>query len=560
MLNRLFLQLVETEKMKNILYLFVLILIVSCSSNKIQTDLLVKNATIYTVNENFEKAEAFVVKAGKIEEVGKLQELVNKYDFADVYDAKNQTIIPGIIDAHAHLMYLGISLQQVDLTGTKSYEEVLKRVLDFQKKNKTAYLIGRGWDQNDWTIKEYPTKKELDSLFPDLPVSLERIDGHAMIVNSKALNLAKINSETNIPGGKVILVEGEPSGLLIDTPMQLVWNTYPKKDKDFYIKALKDAEKKCLSFGLTTIDEAGTDRATIKLMDSLQRSGDMAIRIYAMITKDKEDLTYFLNKGIIKTDRMNVRSVKIWADGALGSRGAAMRKHYSDQEGQHGTMITTEKELDSLAKMIVKAGYQMNTHAIGDSANITVLRVYSKSVKNQKDPRWRVEHAQIVSPSDFSYFSKKIIPSIQPSHATSDMYWVEDRVGSHRLMGAYSYKTLLKKSGLVALGTDFPIEKVNPMNTFYAAVARKDIENYPENGFRKEEGLSREETLKGMTIWAAYSNFEENEKGSIEKGKFADFVVLDQNIMTVPEKEIPTIKVVANFINGEMVYDLGKKQ
>ena len=560
MLNRLFLQLVETEKMKNILYLFVLILIVSCSSNKLHTDLLVKNATIYTVNENFEKAEAFVVKAGKIEEVGKLQDLVNKYDFADVYNAKNQTIIPGIIDAHAHLMYLGISLQQVDLTGTKSYEEVLKRVLDFQKKNKTAYLIGRGWDQNDWTIKEYPTKKELDSLFPDLPVSLERIDGHAMIVNSKALNLAKINSETNIPGGKVILVEGEPSGILIDTPMQLVWDTYPKKDKDFYIKALKDAEKKCLSFGLTTIDEAGIDRATITLMDSLQRSGDMALRIYAMITKDKEDLTYFLNKGIIKTDRMNVRSVKIWADGALGSRGAAMRKHYSDQEGQHGTMITTEKELDSLAKMIVKAGYQMNTHAIGDSANITVLRVYSKFVKNQKDPRWRVEHAQIVSPSDFSYFSKKIIPSIQPSHATSDMYWVEDRVGSHRLMGAYSYKTLLKKSGLVALGTDFPIEKVNPMHTFYAAVARKDIENYPENGFRKEEGLSREETLKGMTIWAAYSNFEENEKGSIEKGKFADFVVLDQNIMTVSEKEIPTIKVVANFINGEMVYDLGKKQ
>jgi predicted amidohydrolase YtcJ len=381
-----------------------------------------------------------------------------------------------------------------------------------------------------------------------------------MIVNSKALNLAKINSKTNIPGGKVILVKGEPSGLLIDTPMQLVWDTYPKKDKDFYIKALKDAEKKCLSFGLTTIDEAGIDRATITLMDSLQRSGDMALRIYAMITKDKEDLTYFLNKGIIKTDRMNVRSVKIWADGALGSRGAAMRKHYSDQEGQHGTMITTEKELDSLARMIVKAGYQMNTHAIGDSANITVLRVYSKTVKNQKDPRWRVEHAQIVSPSDFSYFSKKIIPSIQPSHATSDMYWVEDRVGSHRLMGAYSYKTLLKKSGLVALGTDFPIEKVNPMHTFYAAVARKDIENYPENGFRKEEGLSREETLKGMTIWAAYSNFEENEKGSIEKGKFADFVVLDQNIMTVPEKEIPTIKVVANFINGEMVYDLSKKQ
>ncbi|MDG1327917.1 MAG: amidohydrolase [Flavobacteriaceae bacterium] len=540
--------------MKNILYLSSLIFFISCA-NKLKADLLVKNATIYTVNENFDLAEAFVIKDGKVEDVGRLQELEKKYEFSEIYDANHQTIIPGIIDAHAHLMYLGTSLQQVDLTGTNSYQEELKSALDFQKQNKTTYLIGRGWDQNDWEIKKFPTKKELDSLFPNLPVSLERIDGHAMIVNTKALNLANINSKTKVPGGKVMLMEGEPSGILIDAPMQLVWNTYPKQDKNFYIKALKDAENKCLSLGLTTVDEAGTDRSTIALMDSLQKTGDMVLRIYAMITKDKKDLNYFLTKGIVKTDRMHVRSVKIWADGSLGSRGAAMREHYSDQDGHHGTMITSEKELDSLAEIIAKADYQMNTHAIGDSANSTVLRVYTKSLKNIKDPRWRVEHAQIVTPKDFNYFSRKIIPSIQPTHATSDMYWVKDRIGSDRMEGSYSYKTLLGKSGLVALGTDFPIETVNPMLTFYAAITRKDLKDYPEKGFRMEEGLTREETLKGMTIWAAYSNFEEKEKGSIEKGKLADFIVLDHNIMTVPPKEIPTIKVVANFINGKMVFD-----
>ena len=250
--------------------------------------------------------------------------------------------------------------------------------------------------------------------------------------------------------------------------------------------------------------------------------------------------------------------MKIWADGALGSRGAAMRAEYSDQPGQYGAMITTESQLDSLAKAIAKAGYQMNTHAIGDSANISVLRVYADAVKDIPDPRWKVEHAQIITPSDFDYFSEKILPSIQPTHATSDMYWAEDRVGPDRIKGAYSFKTLLDKSGIVALGTDFPVERVNPMYTFYSAVARKDLENYPEGGYRMEEGLTREETLKGMTIWAAYSNFEEDEKGSIEVGKFADFTVLDQDIMTIPEDSIPLVKTVATFIDGKKVFELEK--
>ena len=541
--------------MKKLLFLIPILALLSCTSEKVKTDLLVKNANIYTVNENFDVAEAFIVNEGKILEVGSINDLEAKYESKTTFDAKGKTIVPGLIDAHAHLLNLGISMQQVDLVGTKSYLEVLQRVSDFQKIKNSEYIIGRGWDQNDWDVKEFPTKKELDSMYPNTPVSLRRIDGHAMIVNSKAIEMAGITSETKMAGGEVILKNGAPSGVLVDTPMSLVWNTYPKENIEFYIKALKDAQKKCLELGLTTINEAGTDREIIELMDSLQQSGDLSLRIYAMITKDKANLDYYLNKGIVKTDRMNVRSVKIWADGALGSRGAAMRDEYSDQAGQHGAMITDEAEMDSLAKRIVNAGYQLNAHAIGDSANISVLRVYTETLKEIDDPRWKVEHAQIVTSSDFNYFSNKILPSIQPTHATSDMYWAEDRVGSERIKGAYSYKTLLKQSGMVALGTDFPVERVNPMYTFYSAVARKDLENYPEGGYRMEEGLTREETLKGMTIWAAYSNFEEDEKGSIEKGKFADFTVLEKDIMTIPEDEIPTLKVAATFINGEMVYE-----
>jgi len=542
--------------MKNILFIFLLIGLFSCESKKESVDLIVKNGTIYTVNSNFDIAEAFVVKDGIIVEVGDTKTIETKYKAANKIDAQGKIIVPGLIDAHAHLLNLGMSMQQVQLMGTKSYDEVLQRVIDFQNKNQATYIIGRGWDQNDWDVKVFPTKKELDSLFPDTPVSLRRVDGHAMIVNSKALEMAGITAATKMPGGEVLLQDGEPTGLLVDTPMQLVWDTYPEEDLGYYIKAIKDAEGECLRLGLTTINEAGSNKFAIELMDSLQKNSEMSLRIYAMITKDSLDLDYYLYKGRIKTDRMNVRSVKIWADGALGSRGATMKEPYSDQHGQHGAMITDEEELDSLANRIVNAGYQLNTHAIGDSANVSVLRVYTKYLENEKDPRWKVEHAQIVSPADFNYFSHKIIPSIQPTHATSDMYWAEDRVGSERIKGAYSYKTLLEKSGIVALGTDFPVERVNPMHTFYAAVARKDLEHFPEGGYRIEEGLTREETLKGMTIWAAYSNFEESEKGSIEPGKFADFVVLDQDIMTVDLSLIPKVKVLQTYINGEVVFAL----
>ena len=536
------------------LFFLIPLIVFSCASEKKPADLLVTNATIYTVDDAFNTVEAFVVKDGKILESGPEVQLKKNYDAREVFDAKGRTIVPGLIDAHAHLYNLGVTLQQVDLVGTKSYREALDRVVAFQKEKNVKFISGRGWDQNDWEIKEFPTKEMLDSLFPDTPVALTRIDGHALWVNSKALEMAGITASTKVPGGEVVLKDGEPSGILVDRPMYLVYNTMEGRTAEFNIQALKDAEEICFSYGLTTINEAGTTRGIIELIDSLQKNGEMELRVYAMIRSDVATLDHFLNKGIIKTERLNVRSVKGVADGALGSRGAAMRAEYSDQPGQFGAMITTEEELKAMARRIADAGYQFNTHAIGDSANISVLRVYDEVLKDKSDPRWKVEHAQIVTPEDFKYFSEKILPSVQPTHATSDMYWAEDRVGPDRIQGAYSFKTLLDRAGIIALGTDFPVERVNPMLTFYAAVARKDLEQYPEGGYRMQEGLSREETLRGMTIWAAYSNFEEGEKGSIEAGKFADFVVLDRDIMKVDEDSIPQTKVSSTFLNGKQVY------
>ncbi len=531
-----------------------LLLFFSCDTKKQEVDLLVKNATIYTVNNSFETAEAFVISNGKIRDVGDLAILEKTYHPKEVYDANGKTIVPGLIDAHAHFYGLGLSLQQVDLVGTKSFQEVLDSLVAFQKKHSKKFILGRGWDQNDWDVKEFPNNEELDKLFPNTPVAIRRIDGHAMLVNSKTLQLAGITPQTIINGGEALIKNGKLTGVLIDNAMELVTKIIPEPTKEDKIKALLDAQKICLENGLTTIDDAGLDKEIIDLIATLQQENKLKIRIYAMLSYNAQNLAYYLPKGPQKTDRLSVRSVKMYADGALGSRGAALLKPYNDMPNHCGIIISNEKPLHTIAQRVVEAGFQLNTHAIGDSANRMVLKVYKQVLATTDNARWRIEHAQVVAPTDFKYFSKNIIPSIQPTHATSDMYWAEDRLGSERIKGAYAYKTLLKQAGIVALGTDFPIEKVNPMLTFYAAIARKDLNNYPENGFFKEQALTREEALKGMTIWAAYANFEENEKGSIEIGKWADFTVLDTNIMQASVEETPKTKVIATFINGERVF------
>ena len=531
--------------------LFFLIVLASCNKQE-KVDLLIINANVYTVDDNFSMATAMAVKDGKIIDVGSSDDLKTKYATSKTLDVEGKTILPGLIDAHCHFYGLGLQQQKVDLTGTKSFDEVLQRIVDFQNEKNVSYITGRGWDQNDWEIKEFPNKEKLDELFPETPVSIRRIDGHALLANQAAIDLAGVTINTPFSGGDILKKDGKLTGIFIDNPMGLIDSKIPRPSTKEATRALKDAEKICFDLGLTTVNDAGLSRGAIDLIDSLQKSGELKIKVYAMVSASPQNLDYYLNNGIIKTDRLHVRSFKFYGDGALGSRGAAMRSPYSDSPGHYGALVNDIETLKTTAKRIADSDFQMNTHAIGDSANHIILQTYKDVLKDKEDRRWKIEHAQIISPEDFALFDD-IIPSIQPTHATSDMYWAEDRVGPERIKGGYAYKDLLNQYGKVALGTDFPVEKVNPMLTFYAAVARKDLDNYPKGGFQMENALSREETLKGMTIWAAFSNFEENEKGSIEIGKSADFVILDKDIMEVSLEEVPNVIVLETYVNGEKV-------
>lgn len=544
--------------MKHILKLGAFSLIVSMvlgsCQNKEKADLIIQSAKVYTVDQQMSQVEAFAIKDGKFIAVGTNQEINDAYQSVEIQDLEGRPVYPGFIDAHCHFFGLGMNQQQADLLGTTSYEEMLERLQGFVKDHPNEFVLGRGWDQNDWEDTSYPTKEALDSLFPDTPVVLSRIDGHAYLVNQKALDLAGITAQTKVEGGEIVLEDGQPTGVLIDNPMALIQEIIPQIDNATATKALLDAQQQCFQYGLTTVDDAGLSKDIIMLIDSLQKEGSLDMRVYAMVSNTTADLDFFLERGVMKTKNLHVRSVKAYADGALGSRGAALKEPYSDQHDHFGAMVTPVSEIQKLADRLAKTDYQLNTHAIGDSANVVVLKAYEKALEGQKDRRWRVEHAQVIDNEDFQYFSDNIIPSVQPTHATSDMYWAEERLGSQRIQGAYAYKTLLDQAGRIALGTDFPVEYVSPFLTFYAATARKDVKGYPNSGFQAKEALSREEALKGMTIWAAYSNFEEKEKGSIEAGKWADFVILEKDIMTIPLGEIPEMKAYKTYVAGKQVY------
>ncbi len=540
--------------MKRILLLFALLFLISCQQkNKIVVDSVVLNAAIYTVNTTFDTASAMAIKEGRIVAIGSNEEITTKFEAKNTIEAKGKFIYPGLIDAHCHFYGFGLSLQEVDLRGTKSMDEIISRLKAFQKAKKLDFIIGNGWDQNDWAIKKYPNKAILDTYFPNIPVVLNRVDGHAMIVNSRALTLANITKHTKATGGQIEISNGEPTGILVDNPMELIIKIIPKPSRKTQIAALLDAEKVMFDYGLTTINDAGLDPEIIDLMDSLQKAKAMKVNVYAMISANQKNIDLYLKKGIYKTDNLNVRSFKMYGDGALGSRGACLHKAYSDSPKQFGALLSPISDLKSIAQQIAKSPFQLNSHAIGDSANTVLLKIYKEVLTGKKDRRWKIEHAQVLKEADFDYFKLGIIPSVQPTHATSDMYWAQDRLGKERIKNAYAYKKLLQKSGIVALGTDFPVEEVNPMLTFHAAVSRKDSKGYPKGGFQMENGLTREETLRGMTIWAAFSNFEEKEKGSLEVGKWADFVLFDQDLMKMDESKIPFIKPTHTFTKGSQV-------
>ena len=522
----------------------------SCSDSRIEVDTLFVNAEIYTVDSDFNTAEAIAIKGDKILAVGSVEKLQSNYEAAETIDAKGKVMLPGLIDAHAHLYNLGLKLSQVDLDETQSFDDVVSKVVNYQKNHlNKKYIIGRGWDQNDWDVQEFPTKDTLDKLFPETPVTLTRIDGHAMLVNQAALDFAEIDESTKVFGGEILKKDGKLTGILIDNPLSKIRNSFPETDRKAQVEALQSAEKVALSYGLTTLVDAGLKAEVIHLINDLQQSDEMKIRIYAMLSNNQSEIDSFLDSGILKTNKLNVRSVKVYADGALGARGAALKSEYSDQKNHFGSLIIDLDDFKTLAGKLSESEFQMNTHAIGDSANYVVLKTYDSLLKTETDRRWRVEHAQVMDVADYNLFDgENIIPSVQPTHATSDMYWAEDRLGKDRIKHAYAYENLLEAAGKIALGTDFPIEKVN------AAVARQDLEEFPENGFNPENALSREETLRGMTIWAAYANFEDNEKGSLEPGKFADFIFIDQDIMNVDIHKVPETKVLQTFIGGKEVY------
>ncbi len=534
----------------------VLIALVSMSCNKEKADFIVVDAKIYTVNQSFEIVESIAVKDGKIIAVGSSKAIQSKFESEKIISMKGKFIYPGFIDAHSHFYgYGAMILREVDLTGTKSFDEVIDRIKKFRLDNKTAWIEGRGWDQNDWEVKEFPTKQLLDEAFPDVPIYLTRIDGHAAVVNSKALQIAEIDEFTKIKGGEILLEKGKPNGILIDNAMSLVVNKIPKFSSLENSKALLKAQENCFAVGLTGVCDAGLDKEMVLLIDSMHKAGDLKMPIYAMLNPTDENFEYFVKKGIYKTDYLTVSSIKLYADGALGSRGAKLLKPYSDKENYSGILVAEPEYFDKMAEFAYKHNYQLNTHCIGDSAVRLILKTYAKYLKGKNDKRWRIEHSQVVDNNDFDLFGKfNIIPSIQTTHATSDMYWAEKRLGSERIKNAYAYKKLLNTNDWLPNGSDFPIEKIDPLLGFYAAISRKDLDLFPQGGFQFENALSREEALKAMTIWAAKAAFEENVKGSIEIGKFADFVVCNLDIMEVAESEIFKTQILQTYVHGEKVF------
>ncbi len=527
-------------------------------AQKKKADLILYNAKIYTVDAKFSTASAMVIINGKIEATGNTKMLLAQYEAKEKTDANGKIVFPGFIDAHAHFLGYGLGLQTADLVGTESWDDILSHLAEFVKQRNiqsNQWIIGRGWDQNDWATKEFPTKERLDVAFPNNPVLLTRVDGHAAIANQKALDLAAVNSNTKLSGGEVEVKEGKLTGILVDNAVRLVSSKIPAPSYQQLRIALLDAQKNCFAVGLTTVEDCGVNYSTAVLMNELQKKGDLQMRIYAMLSDAPANFKWANSNGKIKTPYLNVSSFKVYADGALGSRGACLLQPYTDKPEWSGFLLSSPQHFDSVAAVIYKMGWQMNTHAIGDSGNRTILNIYGKYLKGKNDRRWRIEHSQVINKADFSLFGDyNIVPSVQPTHATSDMYWAEKRVGSERVKGAYAFKDLMKQNGWIPLGTDFPVEDISPFKTFYAAVFRVDAKGFPAGGFQMENALSREEAIKGMTIWAAKSNFEEGEKGSLEKGKWADFIIIDKNLMTIDAKDVLTTSVLSTYIAGKKVY------
>jgi len=528
-------------------------------------DLIVTNARIYTVDDTRPVVAAMAVRDGRIVFTGSVREaMALKGSATRMLDLAGRTVIPGMVDAHAHLLGLGQSLQTVNLVGAKSYDEVIARVVA-RAQNVPAgqWIIGRGWDQNQWGDTRFPTHEALSRALPNNPVYLERIDGHAQLANAAAMKAASVTAATKDPsGGKVLrTASGEPTGVFVDNATSLVDKAIPKSTRDETRKAIRAAIAESQHWGLVGLHDAGESRATIDLMEEMAKAGEIDFRLYVMVSDDSADVAHYLARGPqsgLYDNHLWLRSIKLYADGALGSRGAALLEPYSDDPNNKGLLLTAPAHIQDVAVRALKAGFQVNTHAIGDRGNRVVLDAYDAALKLQPaaDHRFRVEHAQILNHDDIPRFAQLgVIPSMQAVHQTSDMYWAGSRLGQGRLLGAYAWRSLLETGVVVPNGSDFPVEAVNPLLSFHSSVARQDAENWPAGGWLPEQRMTREEALKSMTIWPAFAAFQESIMGSLSVGKLADFVVLDRDIMTVADRDILGTRVIATYIGGKPVYE-----
>ena len=518
--------------------------LMSSCTQKTSVDLIVHNANIYTVDNDFSKAQAFAVKDGKFVAVGDEATIMRQYAATETIDAQGGAVYPGFMDGHCHFTGYGENLVRwADLKGCRSFDEVIERLKVHDSLYPSEWLLGRGWDQNLWEVAEFPDNTKLAEVFPNKKVLLTRVDGHAVLVSKEVLALANINENTKMDGGMAIVKDGRCTGVLLDNLADAAKALVPKMETAQRVQAFMKAQENCMGVGLTSVTDAGLDIATIELIDSLQQAGQLKMHVNAMVNPDDETMDHFMKQGVIDKERLTVRSVKIYADGALGSRGAKLLEPYTDDPENTGLIVESDDFYRHVCQKAYDASYQVCCHAIGDGGVRHILNIYSEHLKGQNDLRWRIEHSQVVDEADFQrYGDLSVIPSIQTTHCTSDMDWADERLGD-RIKNAYAYQQLLQQNGWLINGTDFPIEDISPIYTFYAAVARKHLDGTPAEGFQMENALTREQALRSITIWVAKGCFLEARKGSIEVGKDADFVILDRDIMTVAENEIPQTKV-----------------
>lgn len=532
-----------------------------CGFRSTPADLVLHNGLVLTLDEANTEAKAIAVRDGRIVEVGAERAILNKYSAAREVDLRGAVVVPGLMDAHAHFVGYAKGLANADLVGTASEEEVLAQMQAHAARVEQGWVIGRGWDQNDWAVAQFPDRAAgLDAIFPDRPVLLERVDGHAVWANRVALDLAGFTPETDIFGGELLRnADGELTGVLLDKAADSLQAWVPELDSAQLAEWMEEAARRLVAAGLTHITDAGLGPDEVAALRAAQASGSVPLRFSVMVSDQPDVLDHFLPLGpqIDTACRLDVRAVKFYMDGALGSRGAALLEPYSDRPDSKGLFLQNEEDYRAKLERVKAAGFQAATHSIGDAAVRRVQHHYGELLGGVNDLRWRIEHAQVVHKNDVQAFQDfTIIPSVQPTHATSDMYWAGQRLGRNRVRRAYIYNRLKQQLGWIPLGTDFPVEGISPLRTFYAAVVRKDVEGYPEGGFQSDEALSREDALRGMTGSAALACFREQDLGRIAPGYCADFTVLDRNLLTVPDEALLGTQVLQTWIGGEQVFEL----